>query len=424
MADAIRADLTAAPPEFTPIWSGELELAVPALPERLENADGQTFDRARLLVRASGTPLGSLEVDAVDGRIDLEHAVALARSSFADQAAEADADQAWRSAPGPKVSLVLCTYNRAVGAQRTLESFKGLHYQDLEIIVVDNAPSDDSTLAVVNAVAATDPRVRYVREPRKGLSRARNRGLQEATGELVAFTDDDVRVDPLWIHGLLRGFNRRADVACVTGLVASASLARPAEQFFDRRAGWASSCQQRLYTLGRGPLDSPLHPYTAGTFGAGANFAAKLSVLKSLGGFDESLGAGSPTRGGEDLDMFVRILLHGYALSYEPSALAWHEHRVDEGSLSAQMYAYGLGLTAYLTKHMLSRRSRRAMLSRAVGGSRYAFGLIRGSRTASADASIRSDVARVEVRGMLAGPVVYLRERRRQDKQHLRAVRP
>ncbi len=412
------------PQEFVPIWSGELDLAAPTLPDHLEGADGQAFDRARLLVRASGTPLGFVELDAPQGEVDLDRAVALAQSRFADQAARAGADLVWKSAAGPKVSIVLCTYNRALGARRTLASFRELRYEDLEIIVVDNAPSDDATLSVVNEFAAADPRVRYIREPRKGLSRARNRGLQEATGEFVAFTDDDVRVDPFWIHGLLRGFGRRADVACVTGLVASASLARPAEQFFDRRAGWASTCTQRLYTLARGPLDSPMHPYTAGVYGAGANFAAKLSVLRSLGGFDECLGAGSLTRGGEDLDIFVRMLLSGHALSYEPSALAWHDHRVDEASLSTQMYAYGLGLTAYVTKHILSRRSRRAMIGRAVGGSRHVLRLIQGSRRATADASIQNDLAGVELRGMLAGPIAYLRARRGQDKQQRKAVAP
>ncbi len=415
---------TAGAQEFAPLWSGARDLVAPSLPDHIERAPGQPFEQARLLVRASGTPLGFVQLDTPGGAVDIDRAVTLARSKFADEAARAIGDVAWKSATGPKVSVVLCTYNRAHSARRTLESFQGLRYADLEIIVVDNSPSDDSTLSVVNEFAAQDPRVRYVCEPRRGLSRARNRGVREAAGELVAFTDDDVRVDPLWIHGLLRGFNRRADVACVTGLVASASLARPAEQFFDQRAGWASTCRQRLYTLARGPLDSPLHPYTAGAYGAGANFAAKISVLRSLGGFDESLGAGSRTRGGEDLDFFVRTLMSGSSLSYEPSALAWHDHRVDEASLSSQMYGYGLGLTAYLTKHLLSRRSGPVMIRRALGGLWHVLRLLRGSREASTEASIRSDLARVEMRGMLAGPVAYLRARREQDREHRDAVAP
>jgi GT2 family glycosyltransferase len=277
----------------------------------------------------------------------------------------------------------------------------------------------------VEELAGRDPRIRYVCEPKKGLSSARNRGLREATGQVIAFTDDDVRVDPLWIHGLLRGFDRGADVACVTGLVASASLAHPAEQYFDQRVWWSSNCTPRLFTSRPSSLDSPLHPYAAGIFGTGANFAASTSVLRALGGFDQCLGAGSLTRGGEDLDIFVRLITAGHALSYEPSALVWHDHRVDEASLADQMYAYGLGLTAYLTKYALAPRSRAAVLRRAARGALHAGRLIRRSRRAGEEAAVQnSGLTLTEVRGMLGGPVAYLRARRTQDREHLREVAP
>jgi GT2 family glycosyltransferase len=267
--------------------------------------------------------------------------------------------------------------------------------------------------------------VRYVREDRKGLSCARNRGLHEAGGRFVAFTDDDVRVDPLWVNGLMRGFARAPGVACVTGLVASAALERRAEQYFDQRVWWSSSCEQRVITAQRGAGDSPLHPYAAGVFGTGANFAADVSVLRSLGGFDECLGAGSPTQGGEDLDIFVRLVTAGYALGYEPSALVWHEHRVDDEALRRQMYAYGLGLTAYLTKYMLERGSRRELVRRLPGGLRHALALLRRSREAAGRASLdQAGMSGVELRGMLAGPFAYLRARRRADRGHVRSVAP
>jgi GT2 family glycosyltransferase len=267
--------------------------------------------------------------------------------------------------------------------------------------------------------------VRYVREDRKGLSVARNRGLREARGEIIAFTDDDVLVDPLWVDGLLRGFARHPDVGCVTGLVASASLIHPAEQYFDQRVWWSSSCTPRLFTATRAADDSPLHPFSAGVFGTGANFAASVTVLRRLGGFDECLGAGSPTQGGEDLDMFVRLLRAGHAISYEPSALVWHEHRVDDASLRKQMYAYGLGLTAYITKYLLDRRSRAALLRRIPDGVRHALGLLGRSRDAASHSALTdTGMTGVELRGMLAGPPTYLRARRRADRDHVRAVAP
>src|SRR5206468_1387529 len=83
-----------------------------------------------------------------------------------------------------------------------------------------------------------------------------------------------------------------------------------------------------------------------GAAGTGANFAFDRQFLMGLGGFDEALGAGAPTKGGEDLDIFVRAILSGRPLIYEPSAIVWHIHRVEVGELRTQMYNYGLGLTA------------------------------------------------------------------------------
>jgi GT2 family glycosyltransferase/peptidoglycan/xylan/chitin deacetylase (PgdA/CDA1 family) len=423
VADRKTVPASTTPAPFTPLWSGQLELQAPSLPTLLAQG-GQTFAAARLLVLAAGTPLGFIQIDSPAGAPDLAAAVELARSTFGERVEQAFTDQAWSQASGPFVSVVLCTHDRAAGARRTLESLRALAYENFEVIVVDNAPSDDSTKVAVKELEATDSRIRYVCEPLKGLSRARNRGLAEATGEVIAFTDDDVIVDPLWLRGLLRGFERRNDVACVTGLVATCSLAHPAEQYFDRRVWWASNCDHKLYTSERGPGDSILHPYAAGAFGTGANFACRVAILRTLGGFDQCLGAGSPTQGGEDLDIFVRLLRAGHALSYEPSALVWHEHRVDDESLRKQMYGYGLGLTAYLTKYAASRRSRAAVARRTLSGVGHAVMLIRRSRGAGAESSLHSGLVSAEIRGMLNGPLAYWRARRCQDPEHLKAVAP
>ena len=409
---------------FKPIWTGELELSAPQLPQLLVDDDGVAFERARFLVRLAGTPLGFLQVDAPDGRLDPSICADRAREAFADAATAATADTAWTQDSPQHISVVICTRNRPAGARQAIESVLAVRHRDLEVIVVDNAPDDGATRVVVEELAAADPRVRYVCEPRPGLSCARNRGLREARGEIVAFTDDDVRVDPLWLHGILRGFGRGPGVACVTGLVASASLRRPAEQYFDQRVWWSSSVTPRQFGSERSGEDSPLHPYTAGIFGTGANFAVRAAAVRGLDGFDECLGAGSPTRGGEDLDLFVRLIGAGHSLSYEPSALVWHEHRVDDDSLRRQMYAYGLGLTAYLTKHLLDRNSRRTMLRLIPGGARRALILLRRSRHATEAATLEQGMTGVEVRGMLAGPLAYLRARRKLNRQQRRGVAP
>lgn len=291
-----------------------------------------------------------------------------------------------------------------------------LSYRNLEIIVVDNGSDEDATQIMVSELQRTRPHIRYVREDRLGLSCARNRGVTEAKGEILAFTDDDVRVDPLWIDGLLRGFARSEDVACVTGLVASSSLQHPAEQYFDGRVWWSSSCCHELHQPPRAG-DGGLYPYASGKFGTGANFAFRTAQLRDLGRFDECLGAGSPSSGGEDLDIFVRVLRGGHSLSYEPCALVWHDHRVDERSLKRQMYAYGKGLGAYLTKYLLSPTTGPDVARRLARGLMHGAALANRSTETKRSAGVGPGVLRTEMRGLLAGPPAYLGARLRQGSR-------
>ncbi len=274
------------------------------------------------------------------------------------------------------------------------------------MVVVDNAPRTDATAKVVQELA--DPRVRYHLEPRPGLSTARNSGARAARGALLAFTDDDVVVDAGWIGGLTRGFTRAARVGCVTGLVPSAELDTEAQHFFDRKVQWSSSCTPRVFDLDLHRGDGVLYPYSAGVFGTGANFAVSREAFDALGGFDEALGAGAPTRGGEDLDWFVRTLNAGFALSYEPGAVVWHRHRRDLDALRDQLYGYGTGLTAYLAKHALTRRGSADLSRRLVRGAL----LLGKAQRASAEAGIDKALLRRELVGMLYGPLLYVRARR------------
>jgi GT2 family glycosyltransferase len=275
------------------------------------------------------------------------------------------------------------------------------------VVVVDNAPRTQDTRGVVDELA--DPRVRYLLEPRPGLSIARNTGARAATGEVIAFTDDDVVVDRQWLTGLLRGFTRAARIGCVTGLVPSAELETAPQHFFDAKVHWSSSTTPRLFDLDEHRGDSALYPYASGVVGTGANFAVSRAAYHALGGFDEALGAGALTRGGEDLDWFVRTLTGGWTIAYEPAAVVWHWHRRDLESLRDQLYGYGTGLTAYLLKHALTARGFRQMSRSALHGLRYS----RGKHDESLEAGIDRALLRRERIGMLNGPVLYLRARRR-----------
>jgi GT2 family glycosyltransferase len=415
------------------VWSGEFDVADPHLSDDpLLASDGAAFDEARLLVRVFGEPVGFVTLpltegrpdrellwqvidrdlaETVDGRLRTAGAPSLAELRRGTSCAGVDRPAWTSSARDTPVSVIVGTRDRSAILERCLRSLQGVAHDDLEVLVVDNAPADDSTARLVETMARDDPRLRYLREERRGLSHARNRGAREARGEIVAFIDDDVRVDRLWVAGLLRGFARGRDVGCVTGIVATASLERAVERYFDARVSW-SRCEQRLFAAARGPRDSWLHPYAPGAFGTGANVAFRAATFRALGGFDECFGPGTPVAAAEDLDVFVRVLLAGYRLSYEPAALVWHAHRVSEHDLDRQLYAYGKGLAAYLCKHAMSRRSGPEIAARSLVGTWHFVALTRRSRMAAQQTIVGHHVLGPELRGILVGPWAYARSRR------------
>lgn len=380
-------------------------------------------ETARVLVRLHGRPLGFLDLPVVDGALTaaaIQRAVDEELDVAAHLAADAitsvtttSADAAWAcQAAGPYAapegrSVVLCTRDREQLLRAALSSVLAALGPDDEVVVVDNAPKTTATASVVRELA--DPRMRYVLEPRPGLSIARNTGARAATGAFLAFTDDDVVVDPLWLEALALGFTRAPRVGCVTGLVPSAELDTEAQHFFDRKVNWSSTCVPKLYDLDRNRDQGPLYPYSAGIFGTGANFAVSRDAFVALGGFDEALGAGALTRGGEDLDWFVRTLNGGFALAYEPAAIVWHRHRRDLEALREQLYGYGTGLTAFLLKHALTRRGFSDISRRLVRGGR----LMGAAQKQAAVDGIDKALLRRELVGMVHGPVLYARARYR-----------
>lgn len=372
----------------------------------------------RVLVRRHGQTIDFVEFDEAGATIPAAALLAgltPAGRARLDRHEQADRDGACPGAAGnftPSVSLVVCTRNRADELADCLRALGRLDYPALEIVIVDNAPSDEATLHCFRETVGDDVRFRYVREPVPGLSRARNCGLAAATGEIIAYTDDDVRVDPEWVRALAVPFER-SSVACVTGLVCTASLDTPAEHYFDAKVSWSANCEPAEYHLDS-PIADPLYPYASGLFGTGAAMAFRTQTLRELGGFDEALGAGTRTAGGEDLDIFVQVLLAGHTLVYAPSAVAWHRHRADVEGLRRQMFGYGSGLTAYLTKHLLHRRSRRTLLTRIPRGLKHMTGIARGAQRAAPPQELPARALLLrEMAGMAMGPALYLAARRR-----------
>lgn len=354
----------------------------------------QGYRHARVLLRHAQRPIAFVEAPIVNGKVNVAVDHDLPQTQAADPAL-------------PPISVVLCTRERPTQLAEALASVAALDYPDFEVVVVDNAPRTEATADVVAELG--DDRIRRVVEPVPGLSVARNTGLRAARHDIVAFTDDDVVADRGWLRGLAHGFARGPQVSCVSGLVPSGELRTAAQAYFDQRVSWACSLQPRVYSMAEPPDDQPLFPFQVGRFGTGANFAVRRQRALALGGFDPALGAGTAAQGGEDLDMFFRVLAAGDALATEPSAIVWHRHRSDNEALLSQARGYGRGLGAWLTKVVLDPEHRRlaaTVIRRGLTAS-LRFGLDYGSHVSSPGSlrgEVPSAVGRTEVLAVLSGP--------------------
>ncbi len=409
-------------------WCAELDLERGSPPRTTLPWVGQ--DLARVLVRLHREPLGYVVAPCPGGVLDRGGIVDLARTLLADRIAahlgvegltdlEEPPAQGCRNRPiaDRSVTVAVATRDRPEMIVRCVEHLQSLDYPDLEIVIVDNAPSDDQTEHAVRGLALTDPRIRYLREERPGVSYARNTALAAATGEVICFTDDDVAVDPDWVNGLLRGFREYERVGCVTGLVATAEISTDIEAYCDARLPlWSLRCDPEVFTLaGPRATTDPVYPFAVGVYGTGASFAFDTALLRRLGGCDPALGVGTLTRGGEDLDLFLRVLYAGRAVVYMPSAIVWHAHRSDYPALMKQMYGYGSGLSALMTKVLLDPVMRRDLLRRLPRGLRMVVTNRQATegRFAGEDGPPTPEGAfRRELHGLVAGPWLYRRSRR------------
>ena len=315
-------------------------------------------------------------------------------------------------AKAPMISVVICTRDRPEQLDNCLRHFEQQEYPRFEVVVVDNAPSGDAVRAVTESRPGPVT-YRYVVEPRPGLSWARNAGIAAASGEIIAFIDDDEEPDRHWLAGLAAGFAQDDDIGCVVGMIVPARLDTQAQEWFEWYGGHSKGRGFTAAVFSRHGPQSPLFPLPP--FGTGANMAFRREALARIGGFDVAMGAGTPTQASEDTLAFTLVLLAGYRIAYEPAALTRHHHRRDIDSLARQLRGYGVGLAAYylaLVRHRPSVLP--ALLSLVPAAARYLRG---GDVTGTATVedlppSLRGCLRR----GLLAGPMAYLKSVRRQAR--------
>jgi len=317
----------------------------------------------------------------------------------------------------PSVSVIICTRNRPEALRNCLSSLRLLSRQPHEVIVVDNDPSSHLTAPVVLEF----PGIRYVPEPRPGLSAARNTGVRNSTCEIIAFTDDDVTVHPAWTAAILRGFGD-PKIMALTGAVLPAELATNAQFAFQNEAfAWELGFEgYEALDFDSNFFHNTMHlGVPVWRMGAGANMAFRRDAFDRVGLFDERLGAG--TSGcSEDSELWYRLLAEGYQCRYDPSAVVSHFHRSDWEELSYQTYSYMRGHVAALLfqfdryKHWGNLK--RAFLILPLYFTKLAFRALlqRLARLlVNSDQDQPSLVSPLyqKIRGMLAGYAYYLRSR-------------
>ncbi|HSD78534.1 MAG TPA: glycosyltransferase, partial [Solirubrobacteraceae bacterium] len=248
-------------------------------------------------------------------------------------------------AADPPVAVVVCTRDRTDQLRACLDSLLALRTPAAEILVVDNAPSDDRTRRLCDGYP-----VRYVLEPLPGQTRARNRGIVETGAAVVAFTDDDCVVDAGWLDGLGEAF-RDPLVMAVTGYTGPLELEHHAQYLFELHGGFDRHPEPVLFD----PLKTdPI--IGAATAGAGANMMFRREVFRAVGLFAEDLGPGTPARAGDDKDAFYRVLAAGYRIGYDPARIVWHRHRGDWDALRRALEDYGVAEFAFTARALATRR--------------------------------------------------------------------
>jgi O-antigen biosynthesis protein len=345
------------------------------------HVDVESHPAVRALVRLFGVPVGYVDVESAGAaplpiRITdaalARHGEGLLRCAVRHALDAALADPAALSerilqppprsgitaATAEKVTVAVCTRDRPADLRRCLEALLRLDWPALDLLVVDNAPATDASCRLVEE---SFPAVRYVREPRPGLNWARNRAIVEARGDIIAYADDDVVVDPDWVRAVVAVFADDPDAVAVTGLVAPCELETEAQAAFEDHRGFHTGFSR---TWNRVDLEAgervALAQGAVGEFGNGANMAYRRRFFTQTGGFDPALDVGTPTLGGGDLEMFFRVLKAGHTLVREPRAVVFHRNRRTSGELRAQISTWGVGMYSYMLRSCIAYPDERA----------------------------------------------------------------
>lgn len=258
----------------------------------------------------------------------------------------------------PRLSVVICTLNRAsilpmvFGALLAQDASEG----DFEVVVVDNGSTDDTPRVVADAQNSLT-HLRYVREPRIGLSHARNTGIRESRGAVVAFLDDDAEPSEAWVSAMLSAYDDET-VGAVGGRI---EVAYPSGRPDWIPVGMEGYYGHFDYGDERCWLEYPHYPF-------GGNMSILRSLLVTAGGFRPQLGLrGRRYLAAEETDLFLRLTRLGTRVTYEPRARV--RHHVPPEHLRRLWYlkrSKAHGESVAILRHLNDGGSRLAWIVRAL----------------------------------------------------------
>lgn len=308
-------------------------------------------------------------------------------------------------AEGPAITAVICTRDRPDDLALALDSLHAQRYPRLRTLVVDNAPSDDRTRRLVCELARTRE-IDYVREPRAGLSWARNRAIEASDTEIIAWADDDEICDPWWAAEIARAFVEVPEAGAVTGPVAPAELETQSQAWFEQYSGLrrGRGFARAVFSPATTDRQSPLYPLPP--YGAGANMAFRRGAIERIGRFDCALGTGTATLAGEDTAALSALLLAGGTIVYQPSAIVHHRHRRDFAALERVMLGYGRGLSAYYASMLVRDPTCLVEIVRLTGRALRDHLSPDGQRLGELD-GFPKELLRINRKGLLQGAFMY-----------------
>ncbi|MEW6716690.1 MAG: glycosyltransferase [Chloroflexota bacterium] len=234
-----------------------------------------------------------------------------------------------------RFSFIIPTYNRCQSLRQCLLTATNQDHPNYEIIVIDDASTDNTREMVQDEF----PAVNYLRqEKNRGPATARNRGIQIATGEFIAFTDDDCIVPPNFLSSLAKGYELYPEAAGVGAYVEALDELIEHNMF----AQYEAYMTHQVYGAGTEPYLGGLECPAGGT----CAMSYKRAVLDAVGGFDESF----PAPGGEDTDLKLRVVQGGDQLLYIPLKIL-HNQPYALRSFWSQYRNHGRGVVHYERKH-------------------------------------------------------------------------